>query len=143
MRSILCSRIEPVLEGQLRKMTVLIALWLFFNLLGSLADAAPSANVLEKAKAEGKLIWWGGGTESEDREFIKRFNQKYSFIKIDQWNTSSKATEERVWAGFVAKKYTWDVVTGGSRSAQEWVKSGMLQKWSVPGLASLPEERMK
>jgi iron(III) transport system substrate-binding protein len=127
-------------KGRLREMSVLIAFWLFFNLLGSFAHAAPSANVLSQAKAEGKLIWWGGGTESEDREFIKRFNQKYPFIKVDQWNTSSKATEERVWAEFVAKKYTWDVVTGGSRSSQDWVKSGMLQKWSVPGLATLPKE---
>lgn len=121
-------------------MRSLLAFWLVFHLLGSFAQAAPSAEVIEKAKAEGKLIWWGGGTESEDREFIKRFNQKYPFIKVEQWNTSSKATQERVWAEFVAKKYTWDVVTGGGRSALDWVKAGMLQKWSVPGLASLPEE---
>jgi iron(III) transport system substrate-binding protein len=121
-------------------MKLLLVFGLAFHFLGALAEGAPSGDIIEKAKAEGKLIWWGGGTESEDREFIKRFNKKYPFIKVEQWNTSSKATQERVWAEFVAKKYTWDVVSGGGRAAQDWVKSGMLQKWSVPGLASLPEE---
>ena len=90
-------------------------------------------DVVEKAKAEGKLVWWGGGTEAEDREFIKRFNQKYPFVAVEQWNTSSKATQERVWAEFTAKKFSWDVITGGGRAAQDWVKAGMMQKWSVPG----------
>jgi len=112
---------------------------LVFSLLSSLAHAAP-ADVIEKAKAEAKLVWWGGGTESEDREFIKRFNQKYPFIAVEQWNTSSKATQERVWAEFTAKKYSWDVVTGGGRAAKDWVKAGVMQKWSVPGLARLPTE---
>jgi len=116
---------------------VILAIWM--SLLHSLAYAAP-ADVVEKAKAEGKLVWWGGGTESEDREFIKRFNQKYPFIAVEQWNTSSAATQERIWAEFTAKKYSWDVVTGGGRAAQDWVKAGIMQKWSVPGLSLLPAE---
>jgi iron(III) transport system substrate-binding protein len=104
------------------------------------AHAAPAPEVINKAKAEGKLVWWGGGTESEDREFIKRFNQKYPFIAVEQWNTSSKATQERVWAEFTAKKYSWDVVTGGGRATQDWIKAGIMQKWSVPGLSRLPAE---
>ena len=94
-------------------MAVFMVLWILVCLFVPLANAAAAADVVEKAKAEGKLVWWGGGTEAEDREFIKRFNQKYPFIKVEQWNTSSKATQERVWAEFTAKKYSWDVVTGG------------------------------
>ena len=117
----------------------LIILAILYGCLNSLALAAP-ADVIEKAKAEGKLIWWGGGTDAEDREFIKRFNQKYPFIVVEQWNTSSKATQERVWAEFTAKKYSWDVISGGSRAAQDWVKAGVMQKWSVPGLSRLPAD---
>ena len=121
-------------------MAVFMVLWILFCLFVPRAYAAPAADVVEKAKTEGKLVWWGGGTEAEDREFIKRFNQKYPFIKVEQWNTSSKATQERVWAEFTAKKYSWDVVTGGGRAAQDWVKTGIMQKWSVPGLARIPAE---
>ncbi len=113
---------------------------LILGLVTTLAHGAPAPDVVEKAKAEGKLVWWGGGTEAEDREFIKRFNQKYPFVAVEQWNTSSKATQERVWAEFTAKKFSWDVVTGGGRAAQDWVKAGIMQKWSVPGLSRLPAE---
>ena len=104
---------------------------LILGLVTTLAHGAPAPDVVEKAKAEGKLVWWGGGTEAEDREFIKRFNQKYPFVAVEQWNTSSKATQERVWAEFTAKKFSWDVVTGGGRAAQDWVKAGIMQKWSL------------
>ncbi|MBI2985163.1 MAG: extracellular solute-binding protein [Deltaproteobacteria bacterium] len=120
-------------------MRFFVAFWFIFSpLLVSLVEAGQPQSIIEGAKKDGRLIWWGGGTEAEDREFIKRFNQTYPFIKVEQWNTSSKATQERVWAEFIAKKYSWDVVTGGGRSALDWVKAGMLQKWSVPGLANLP-----
>src|SRR5262245_32812068 len=116
---------------------IFITLWLL--LLSPYAQAAP-ADVVEKAKAEGKLVWWGGGTESKDAEFINGLNQKNPFITVEQWNTSSKARQERVWAEFTAKKYSWDVVTGGGRAAHDWVKAGIMQKWSVPGLSRLPAE---
>ncbi len=113
---------------------------ILISLLPILAYAGPPPDVIEKAKTEGEVVWWGGSTEAQDREFIRRFNQKYPFIKVEQWNTSSNATQERVWAEFTAKKFSWDVVTGGTRAAQDWIKAGVMQKWTVPGLSRLPAE---
>ena len=111
--------------------------WLtLFLLIGSLAYAEPPQSVIDAAKREGKLINWGGFSNADFREYAKRFNQRYPFIKLENWASSTDVTRERVWSDFYAKRNSWDVAIGGNRGMiDEWIKAAVIRKWSVPSLA--------
>lgn len=114
---------------------------MLFLCLGSLVGAAPRQSVIEAAKKEGKLVWWAALSPLEAVKMIERFNQLYPFVKVDYWRGTTDAKAERVWAEYQSGRHTWDVVSGGEPTDYPpWIKAGIIQKWSVPGLAKLPKE---
>jgi phosphoheptose isomerase len=54
---------------------------LFLSLIVGVAHAAPTPNVIEAAKHEGKLIWWNSGSANDSRALIKKFNERYPLIR--------------------------------------------------------------
>jgi iron(III) transport system substrate-binding protein len=114
---------------------------IFSMLLVSLAAAQPAPSVIEAAKKEKKLVWWGSLATSEATELIKRFNQRYPFIQVEHWRGTGEATSEKIHAEFKAKRYSWDVVVGAETSnVPDYIKMGIIEKWSVPGLANVHKE---
>ncbi len=113
--------------------------WLMaFMLTATLVKAEPPQAMIEAAKQEGQLVNWGGFSNSDFREYAKRFNQKYPFIKMENWASSTDTTRERVWSDFYAKRNSWDVAIGGNRGMiDDWIKAGVIRKWSVPSLAQI------
>ncbi len=68
---------------------------------------------------------------------IQRFHQTYPFIEIDYWRGGPNALAERVWSDSSSGAHAWDVLYGGDDAQPALIKSGLLQKWSVPGLANV------
>jgi iron(III) transport system substrate-binding protein len=109
-----------------------------FMLIGTLAQAEPPQSVIDAAKREGKLTNWGGFSNSDFREYEKRFNKRYPFIKMANWASSTDTTRERIWSDFYAKRDSWDVAIGGNRGMiDDWIKGRVVRQWSVPSLARI------
>ncbi|HLN85851.1 MAG TPA: extracellular solute-binding protein [Candidatus Limnocylindrales bacterium] len=113
---------------------------LFLSLFIGMAHAAPSPNVVEAAKREGKLIWWTSGSANDSRALIKKFNERYPFIQVEIWTAAGEDVSEKIWAEHNANRHAWDVSLGADIQLHyaEWVKRGIVEKLPPDGLKQIP-----
>lgn len=122
-------------------MKIFISLGLLLLLILPTAQAAAPDSRIEGAKREKRLVWWATLSSTEANEVIKRFNRRYPFVEVEHWRATGEVIAEKIWAEFHAKRHTWDVVLGGeNRKFPDLIKAGILQKWSVPGLANVHKQ---
>ncbi|MET0501989.1 MAG: ABC transporter substrate-binding protein [Candidatus Binatia bacterium] len=105
-----------------------------FVLLPSLVLAAPGQSIIDAARKEKKVVWWAIMSPPEAKGMIDRFNRLYPFIEIEHWRGGPTALTERVWSDYHSKRHSWDVLYGADAAQPEFITTGVLRKWSVPGL---------
>ena len=114
-----------------------IVLCIVFSFLKCVAVGAPPPAVIEAAKKEKKVVWWAIMSPPEAKGMIDRFNRLYPFIEIEHWRGGPTALTERVWSDFHSGRHSWDLLYGADEAQPDLIKSGALNKWSVPGLDAL------
>ena len=72
---------------------IVISLFLSLGLVGSLlpclAGAAEETDLVEKARKEGKVVWYSGSNIGVINPVRKKFEEKYPFIKVEAVRASS------------------------------------------------------
>ena len=63
-----------------------LALWYF----GSTATYAASADIIDAAKKEGEMNWYGGGSSEIDENINRGFMKKYPFIQAKKFRIQSQ-----------------------------------------------------
>ena len=89
---------------------------LFVSLVTSLSVGAqePNQTLVNQAKKEGRLVWYTTIAVPEGQEFIKRFEQRYPFIKVDMVRTGAGPMVNRILSEDNAGRHTVDVIHGVS-----------------------------
>lgn len=102
------------------------------------AQTDPS-KVIEMAKKEGEVIFYGGFSVSDVGQFVKRFNSKYPFIKVNHLRAGAEKLMTRVLAERQAGKYTADVIQLRGFPAQVLVDKGVFAKYVSPESMAYPK----
>src|ERR1700751_6021111 len=104
--------------------------------LPTFADAQQNSSVVENAKKEGELIWYGtltGG--SIVGRIIGAFEEKYPPIKVKYLRLGGAGLIERIRSEARSGKYLWDVVTAEYIQFFELPKHVGLAKYTPPDFA--------
>ena len=102
----------------------------------TIATAQQNSPVIENAKKEGEVIWYGtltGG--SIVGRIIGTFENKYPFIKVKYLRLGGAGLIERIRSEARSGKYLWDVVTAEYIQFFELPKYVTLAKYAPPEFA--------
>ena len=109
-----------------------------FILIGTFANAEPPQSVIDAAKREGKLVNWGGVPAILTSASMRR--DSINGTPLSSWKIGlAQQTRRESGSGrFLFEALFVDVTIGGSSGMMDdWIKAGVIRKWSVPSLAQI------
>jgi len=89
------------------------------------AQAGGQASVIEGAKKEGKVVWYATLNISDSNALLRRFEQKYPFIKTELLRAGSEQLLNRILTEDSANRSALDLVNITTINALK--KRGLLQ----------------
>jgi iron(III) transport system substrate-binding protein len=98
-----------------------------------------TAKLVEGAKKEGKLVFYTAMTLSEAETLLKRFREKYPFIKTGVIRSGGTRLMSRIMAETRAKKYLFDVTKVGSVKDQILKQKGLTAQYRSPEMKLYPD----
>ncbi|HWP57930.1 MAG TPA: extracellular solute-binding protein [Candidatus Acidoferrales bacterium] len=115
------------------KLCVWVSL-LVFSALCSAAQRARAASpeVLEGAKREGEVVWYGGGSSEIDDIIGKNFSKKYPFVQAKKFRIQSQKLLVRFEAESRAGKHVADIVRTTDWYIDIFKKKGLLLPYDSP-----------
>jgi iron(III) transport system substrate-binding protein len=114
----------------------LVALWLF----GTTTSQAASADIIEAAKKEGEVNWYGGGSGEIDENINRGFMKKYPFIQAKKFRIQSQRLLVRFEAESRAGKHSADIVRTTDWYIDIFKKKNLLLKYDAPERKQIPDE---
>jgi iron(III) transport system substrate-binding protein len=115
----------------------LVAL-LFF--LGAATTYAASADIIDAAKKEGEVNWYGGGSSEIDENINRGFMKKYPFIQAKKFRIQSQRLLVRFEAESRAGKHTADIVRTTDWYIDIFKKKNLLMKYDSPERKQIGDE---
>jgi ABC-type Fe3+ transport system substrate-binding protein len=100
------------------------------------------AKLVEEAKKEGVVVWWGDLKPNEANPIIAEFNKAYPFIKIEFARQASDEKAAQLEAEFAAGQVSADVMEGGGRpNFPRWREIGLIEKFTdmIPNIGKIPK----
>jgi iron(III) transport system substrate-binding protein len=96
------------------------------------AEDKAVASLIEGAKKEGKVMVYGASSLTEAVPVIKKFEQKYPFLKVEYQQALGETNANRIMTEAMAGRYQADVYTGKLRAALLLRSKGLLDKYLSP-----------
>ena len=113
---------------------------LFFCLLRAAASFGASADIVEAAKKEGEINWYGGGSSEVDENINRGFMKRYPFIQAKKFRIQSQRLLVRFEAESRAGKHTADIVRTTDWYIDIFKKKNLLLKYDSPERKQIPDE---
>lgn len=108
--------------------------------LPGMGRAQSDPKVIEAAKKEGQLNWYATTNIRDGGKFIKGFNKKYPFIKVQHLNMGSGQAINRVVTEARAGVDQVDVLNVNDVEAVHLAKKGFFAKYDSAELKNYPED---
>jgi iron(III) transport system substrate-binding protein len=99
------------------------------------ADRDP--RLLQKAREEGRLVWYTSMAQTESVPLTKAFEAKYG-VKVELWRASSDKVRQRMLTEAQGKRFTADVVEMTGAEMESLARERLLSPFHSPYLADLP-----
>src|SRR5688500_564480 len=81
---------EMMARRPARLISIVVLLWSVWNCLSeSAAQSVPSEAILEGAKKEGGVVWYGTINVTDGKKVIDAFEKKYPFLKVNFYRAGS------------------------------------------------------
>jgi iron(III) transport system substrate-binding protein len=96
------------------------------------AEDKAVASLIEGAKKEGKVMVYGASSLTEAVPIVKKFEEKYPFVKVDYLQANGEKNANRIMTEARAGKYQADVYTGKLRDVLLLKTKGLLGKYMSP-----------
>ena len=109
-------------------------------LCSAAASFAASADIIEAAKKEGEINWYGGGSSEVDENINRGFMKRYPFIQAKKFRIQSQRLLVRFEAESRAGKHTADIVRTTDWYIDIFKKKGLLLKYDSPERKQIPDE---
>ena len=104
------------------------------------AAYAASIDLVEAAKKEGEIDWFGGGSAEIDESINRGFMKKYPFIQAKKTRVQSQRLLVRFETESRAGKHTADIVRTTDWYIDIFKKKNLLLKYEPPERKNIPEE---
>ncbi|UCE74237.1 MAG: extracellular solute-binding protein [Methanomassiliicoccales archaeon] len=96
------------------------------------SEGERTGKLIEGAKKEGKLIWYTTVTLKESEEMLRKFQEKYSFIKPELYRSGDLRLLTKILAEVSAERYIFDVLSITGISAEILKDKGLFMKYLSP-----------
>ena len=113
---------------------------LVFSLFATATSYAASADIVEAAKKEGEINWYGGGSSEIDENINRGFMKKYPFIQAKKFRIQSQRLLVRFEAESRAGKHSADIVRTTDWYIDIFKKKGLLLRYDSPERKQIPDE---
>jgi len=88
--------------------------------------------IIERAKKEGEVVWYGGGSSEIDESINRGFMKKYPFLQAKKFRIQSQKLLVRFETESRAGKHTADIVRTTDWYIDIFKKKGLLLKYDSP-----------
>ncbi len=95
-------------------------------------SAQTREELIEGAKKEGRVVWYGSLSLEDLRKLANAFEKKYPFIKVETFRASGEKVANKIMTEVRAGRYLFDVVATGAFEIWPLQKRGMLGKYISP-----------
>ena len=102
-------------------------------------DEENTAKLVAGAKKEGKMLWYATLVAADADRLLKRFQEKYPFIKTELYRTGDDGMMTRIMAEAQAKRPAFDVVMITGIAGEVLKKKGLTAKYLSPERKFFPE----
>lgn len=119
------------MKNKIRGLPIALLIMCGFCLIAQYALAA-SADVIEAAKKEGEVVWYGGGSSEIDEIIGKNFSKKYPFLQAKKFRIQSQKLLVRFEAESRAGKHVADIVRTTDWYIDIFKKKDLLLKYDSP-----------
>src|SRR6188508_2086768 len=109
-------------------------------LVGATQSFAASANIIEGAKKEGEINWYGGGSSEIDEDINRGFMKKYPFIQAKKFRIQSQRLLVRFETESRAGKHMADILRTTDWYIDIFKKKNLLLKYDSPERKQIPDE---
>lgn len=99
-----------------------------FSSIGSAQTDKEMEKIIEGAKKEGKVVYYGSTSSTEANEMLRGFQRKYPFIKTDMYRAGSDTLMEKILIESRAGRHVADVYNLRAFTITVLVKRGLLAK---------------
>jgi len=113
---------------------------LFICLLRTVTSEAASADVIEGARKEGEINWYGGGSSEIDEDINRGFTKKYPFIQAKKFRIQSQRLLVRFETESRAGKHSADILRTTDWYIDIFKKKNLLLKYDSPERKQIPDE---
>jgi ABC-type glycerol-3-phosphate transport system substrate-binding protein len=100
------------------------------------------AKLIEGAKREAKLVYYGSMIADQMKRILDEFNKKYPFITVASYRAGTLDVYNRITTEALAKRYEADVVEMDPGEAFNLVKAGLVDPYRSPNRKGIMEEFM-
>lgn len=99
----------------------------------SISRAEPSGPPsINKAKAEGELVWWTTMAQDQAQKVMEAFMAKYPFVKGVYWRSGSNGVHNKIVTEARANRHSWDVVEYTAGFISELKKKRLIAAYDSP-----------
>jgi iron(III) transport system substrate-binding protein len=96
------------------------------------------AQIIEAAKKEGEVVWYGGGSSEIDEAINKGFQKKYPFLQAKKFRIQSQKLLGRFETESRAGKHVADIVRTTDWYIDIFKKRGLLLRYESPARKQIP-----
>jgi iron(III) transport system substrate-binding protein len=96
------------------------------------AFAQSREELIQGAKKEGKVVWYGILSAEDIKRLAGAFEKKYPFIKVETYRGSTEAVANKILTETRAGRYLYDVINNGAFEIWPLYKRGLLGKYASP-----------
>jgi iron(III) transport system substrate-binding protein len=125
-------------RGLLHRSFLFIVILDLFWWHGAFCQTSGQADLIEGAKKEGQVMWYATLNISDSNALLKRFNQKYPFIKAELLRAGSEQLLNRILTEDSAGRSALDVVNITTINALK--RRNLLQSYHSPEFAAYPQQ---
>jgi iron(III) transport system substrate-binding protein len=104
------------------------------------AQTGPSQAVLEGAKKEGSVVWYGTINVTDGRKVVDAFEKKYPFLKVNFYRAGSQPLLNRLTAEYRSGRYLADVTETNIVESYFFQKKGYFQPYHSPEAKFVPAQ---
>ncbi len=108
--------------------------------LNRLAPEERKSRLLEEARKEGTVVWYGSYALPEAEPWINTFNGAYPQIKVEYVRANSQQLADKILSEYQAGKHLVDVITIDHETFQDLKKVGAVSRYCSPERQAVSEQ---
>ncbi len=103
-----------------------------FWIVSSTSFAQTREELIQGAKKEGKVVWYGIISAEDIKQLASVFQKKYPFIQVETYRASTESVANKILTETQAGRYLYDIVNNGAFEIWPLYKRGLLGKYVSP-----------